>query len=79
MRNCDKLHLCDHLELNEGAYFYKKEAIEIGKDKIQEVFESVITEIEYELFTKVIRKKEIVHIPNTQDVYYSLLIFRFTT
>lgn len=79
MRNCDKLHLCDHLELNEGAYFYKKEAIEIGKDKIQEVFESVITEIEYELFTKVIHKKEIVHIPNTQDIYYSLLIFRFTT
>lgn len=79
MRSCDKLHLCDHLELNEGAYFYKKEAVEIGKDKIQKVFESVITEIEYELFTKVIRKKEIVHIPNTQDIYYSLLIFRFTT
>ena len=27
MRSCDKLHLCDHLELNEGAYFYKKELI----------------------------------------------------
>ena len=26
MRSCDKLHLCEHLELNEGAYFYKKEA-----------------------------------------------------
>lgn len=79
MRSCDKLHLCEHLELNEGAYFYKKEAIEIDKDKIQEVFESVLTEIEYEIYTKVFRKKEIVHIPNTQEIYYSLLIFKFAT
>lgn len=79
MRSCDKLYLCEHLELNEGAYFYKKEAIEIDKDKIQEVFESVLTEIEYEIYTKVFRKKEIVHIPNTQEICYSLLIFKFTT
>lgn len=31
MRNCDKLHLCDHLVLNEGAYFYKKNELEVGK------------------------------------------------
>ena len=51
-RSCNKFDLCDHLELNEGAYFYKKEAIVINKNKVEEVFESVLTEIEYELFTK---------------------------
>ena len=54
MRNCDKLHLCDHLVLNEGAYFYKKNELEVGKDRIQEVFNSVLTEIEYELFTNLL-------------------------
>lgn len=78
-RSCNKFDLCDHLELNEGAYFYKKEAIVIDKNKIEEVFKSVLTEIEYELFTKIVRKKEVVYIPNTQEVYYSLLIFKFTT
>lgn len=31
MRNCDKLHLCDHLVLNEGAYFAKKERLKRQK------------------------------------------------
>ena len=73
MRNCDKLHLCDHLVLNEGAYFYKKNELEVGKDRIQEVFNSVLTEIEYELFTKICRKREIVNVPNKQEIYYSCL------
>lgn len=79
MRNYDKLHLCNHLVLNEGAYFYKKNELEIGNDKIQETFDSVLTEIEYELFTKICRKKEIVNVPATQNIYYSLLVFKFTT
>ena len=79
MRNCDKLHLCDHLVLNEGAYFYKKNELEVGKDRIQEVFNSVLTEIEYELFTKICRKREIVNVPNKQEIYYSLLVFKFAT
>lgn len=78
-RVCDKFDLCNHLELNEGAYFYKKEAFVIDKNKIEKVFESILTEIEYELFTKVIRKKEVVNMPIMQEVYYSLLIFKFTT
>lgn len=79
MRNIDKLHLRDHLLLNEGAYFYKKNEFAIGDDKIQEIFDSVLTEIEYELLTKICRKKESVNKPNTQEIYYSLLIFKFTT
>ena len=45
-RSCNKFDLCNHLELNEGAYFYKKDTIVIDKNKIEEVFESVLTEIE---------------------------------
>lgn len=76
MRNCDKLHLCDHLVLNEGAYFYKKNELEVGKDRIQEVFNSVLTEIEYELFTKICRKREIVNVPNKQEIYYFFACFQ---
>lgn len=73
------MNLSNHLVLNEGAYFHKKGAVKIGKGKIQEVFDSVLTGIEYNLFTKVIRNKEIVLQPTRQEVYYSLLIFKFTT
>lgn len=79
MRNIDKLHLRDHLLLNEGAYFYKKNEFAIVDDKIQEIFDSVLTEIEYELLTKICRKKESVNKPDTQEIYYSLLVFKFTT
>lgn len=34
-----------------------KNELEVGKDRIQEVFNSVLTEIEYELFTKICRKR----------------------
>jgi hypothetical protein len=36
-RSCNKFDLCNHLELNEGAYFYKKEAFVIDENKIEEV------------------------------------------
>lgn len=79
MKNIDKLHLRDHLTLNEGAYFFKKNEIEIGNNKIQEIFDSVLNEIEYKLLTKIYREKESVNIPDTQEVHYSLLVFKFTT
>lgn len=79
MKNIDKLHLRDHLTLNEGAYFFKKNEIEIGNNKIHEIFDSVLNEIEYKLLTKIYREKECVNIPDTQEVYYSLLVFKFTT
>ena len=78
MKNCDKWHLCNHLILNEGAYFYKNNGIKIENKKIQEVFDSVLTDIEYELLTKVYRKKETVDKPTKQELFYSLLVFKFT-
>lgn len=79
MRYSDNLHLRDHLVLNEGAYFFKKNALVFGKDKIKEIFDSALTEIEYKLLTQIHRKKETIKLPKTQEIYYSLLVFKYTT
>lgn len=79
MRNSDKWDLCSHLILNEGAYFYKKNGLEIENGIIKDLFDSVLTDIEYELLTKICRKKEIVNEPIKQEAHYSLLVFKMNT
>lgn len=80
MKDYDKFELCNHLILNEGAYFYKKEdGTKINDTIIQKVFDSALSEIEFKRYTRVCRKKETVNIPNIQEIHYSLLVFKFTT
>lgn len=80
MKDYDKFELCNHLILNEGAYFYKKEdETQINDTIIQKVFDSALSEVEFKRYTRVCRKKETVNIPNIQEIHYSLLVFKFTT
>lgn len=77
MKYSDKFNLVEHLALNEGAYFFRKGEIIIDDDTIKDVFGRVLEDIEYNVFTNIVRK-EIV-LGEVVKILYSLLIFKFTT
>lgn len=77
MKDLDKLDLCNHLMLNEGAYFFKKGDYIIDNKIVDGVFCNILKNVEYELITKICRKRIVLEEPIA--ALYSLLIFKFTT
>ena len=51
MKDLDKLDLCNHLMLNEGAYFFKKGDYVIDNKIVEDVFCNILKNVEYELIT----------------------------
>lgn len=75
MKSRDKFSLYNHIVLNEGAYFYKKGSVVLNNDKINSIFDTVISDIKYNIWTVVKRQEETEGLSYSKKAYCSLLIF----
>lgn len=75
MIQSDKLHLYDHITLNEGAYFYKKGEVVIDNKAIDNVFNTVLKDVKFKVWTVIKRREERNGLKYADVAYCSLLIF----
>lgn len=75
MKECDKESLYDHIILNEGAYFFRKGNAVINKTTIDNVFDTVLKDVQYKKWTVIKRKEERNGLNYAEVAYCSLLIY----